>query len=263
MKRFSYLSLLVIVLFTACSGVSAPPTETATPVRPTDTQPPPTDTPEPTPTFTQTPTSTPNATATAAAQATQSAASVLSELDVLLAESDVPYKEGHLLWQQTESLSIDMSGPQDDNFRELSGNPSVGNFIFKSDVTWNASGIIICGAIFRSEPDLEKGKQYQFYFYRLSGLPAYFIDVYEFDNFKNTITDARFSDELDVSNNAINQFVLVAQDNQFNVYLNGKRQSRYFDDSKQRSEGIFAFLAWQDSGQGSCKFENSWIWALN
>ncbi|HXQ39284.1 MAG TPA: hypothetical protein VN843_35115, partial [Anaerolineales bacterium] len=189
---------------------------------------------------------------------------ILSELDVLLGSADVPYKEGHLAWQQTEEITIEMSGPQtNDNFRVLDADLTAGNFIFKSDVTWNASGILICGAIFRSEPDLEKGKQYQFYFYRLSGLPAYFIDVYEFGEFKNTITNSKFSDELDINNDATNQFALVAQDEQFNVYINGKRQSRFFDYSKQRSEGTFAFLAWQESGTGQCKFENSWVWALN
>ena len=44
------------------------------------------------------------------------------------------------------------------------------NFILKSDVTWEASGIIICGVIFRSEPNLEQGKQYQLNYLRLSGL---------------------------------------------------------------------------------------------
>lgn len=261
MKRSPYFALLVIILLTSCGNIPGlNPTATSTPL-PTNT-PEPTFTPAPTDTPTSTPTATPNAAATAAAQSTEAAESVLSELDQLLGDSKVPYKEGYLAWKQTEAITIPMSGPQDDNFRELDRNLSASNFILKSDVIWNASGIIICGAIFRSEPDLDKGKQYQFYFYRLSGLPAYFIDVYEFGSFKNTITDARFSDELDVSNNATNQFVLVAQEDQFNVYLNGKRQSRFFDYSKQRSEGFFAFLAWQDSGEGSCIFENSWVWML-
>ncbi|HUG33733.1 MAG TPA: hypothetical protein VMJ90_03105 [Anaerolineales bacterium] len=262
MKRFPYALLLIIFLLTSCGGLGAvSPTDTAAP--PSDT-PPPTSTPLPTDTPTPVPTSTPDAAATAAAQATASAASVLDELDRLLGESDVPYMDGHLAWQQTEPAKITMQGPQYNNqFLSIDEDLVAKNFVFKSDVIWNGTGIMVCGALFRSEANLERGKQYQFYFYRLSGLPAYFIDVYEDPSFKNTITDAKFSDELDISNDATNQFVLVAQDNQFNIYLNGKRQGRYFDNSKQRSEGYFGFMAWQESGTGSCEFENSWVWSLD
>jgi len=217
----------------------------------------PTDTPTPVPS------STPDITATAAVIATEGAADILSELDNFLGDSDVPYKEGQLSWWQTETVRMDMSGPQSDNIWEIDKDLTAGNFIFKSDVTWEASGVLICGAIFRSEPDLLNGKQYQFYFYRLSGLPAYFIDVYEFGEFKNTITDAKFSNTLNVGNGETNQFMLVAQDDQFNVYINGVRQSRFFDYSKQRMDGNFGFLAWQESGTGYCEFENSWIWSLD
>lgn len=268
MKRFPFFALLVLVIAALACGGTAPaaepePTATLVQVQPSDT-PAPTDTPLPTDTPTPPPTATPDAAATAAVIATQGASDVLAELDKWLAGSDVAYKDGKLLWQQTEEVTINMSGPQmEDNFRELDGNLTAGNFVFKSDVTWEASGVLICGAIFRSEPNLDSGLQYQFYFYRLSGLPAYFIDVYDFGQFKNTITDTRFSGDLDVSNGGTNQFMLVAQDNQFNVYINGNRQSRFFDDSKKRSEGFFAFLAWQESGTGSCKFENSWVWSLD
>jgi len=267
MRRFPIVALLVLMTTALACGGTAPaaeaPEPVATQVQPSDT-PDPTNTPLPTVTPPPPPSATPDAAATAAVLATQSASEVLAELDKWLGSSEVAYKDGRLLWQQTEEVKITMSGPQtEDNFRELDGNLMAGDFILKSDVTWEASGILICGAIFRSEPNLEGGLQYQFYFYRLSGLPAYFIDVYEFGNFKNTITDTRFSSDLDISNGGTNQFMLVAEDNQFNVYINGNRQSRFFDDGKKRSEGFFAFLAWQESGSGSCKFENSWVWSLN
>jgi hypothetical protein len=265
MKRFPLPALLALMIAALACGGTAPVADvkpTATLVIPSDT-PAPTDTPMPTDTPPPPPTATPDTAATAAVLATQSASDVSAELDTWLGGSDVPYKDGHLMWQQTETVKIDMTGPQDDNFREIGENLTAGNFIFKSDVTWEASGVLICGLIFRSERHLIGGKQYQFYFYRLSGLPAYFIDVYEFGEFKNTITDERFSKDLDVSNGGTNKFMLVAQDNQFNVYINGNRQSRFFDDSKQRAEGYLAFLAWQESGTGSCQFENSWVWSLD
>lgn len=264
MKRFPYFAILVVLLLNACGGGPAAATQPPPSPSPAPTNTPePTVTPLPTSTFTPVPTATPDAKATAAAQATAAAGTILSELDTLLAGKDIPYQEGYLMWHQTDPVTISMSGPQTvDNFKGIDKDLSARNFIFKSDVTWNATGVIICGIKFRSEADIDKGKQYEFYFYRLSGLPAYFIDVYESRNYLNTITDAKFSGELDVSNGATNSFVLIAQDNQFNVYLNGKRQGRYFDNSKQRAEGYFAFLGWQESGDGSCEFENSWVWAL-
>lgn len=259
------LIILVAALITGCqSGLSAVE-QAGTMVAETVAAAPPTNTPLPTstPPPTDTPTPLPTATLDLGATATAQASSVLSELSVVV-ENEVPYKDGHLAWQQTEAITLEMSGPQGGRgvFQEIDENLKASDFILKSDVTWSASGIIICGTIFRSEPDVRNGRQYQFYFYRLSGLPAYYIDVFEFGNFQSSITGTKFAKELDVSNDATNQFVLVAQGEQFNIYLNGKRQGRFFDNSKQRSQGTFAFLAWQESGKGSCKFENSWIWVL-
>ncbi|MCL4273867.1 MAG: hypothetical protein QY328_03860 [Anaerolineales bacterium] len=42
-------------------------------------------------------------------------------------------------------------------------------------------------------------------------------------------------------NGAVNQFVLVAEDEMFTVYFNGSRQGRYFDHSKQLTEGSLVF----------------------
>lgn len=262
--KFWFAVLLLVFASMACSNSAAVeiPTSTAALVEPSNT-PAPTNTPFPTETPTPPPTATPDLEATAAAVSTESAVSILNELDKFLGDTDISYRDGFLAWQQTEDVKIDMTGPQTDNIHEIGDDLKLGNFILKSDVTWNASGILICGTVFRSEPDILNGKQYQFYFYRLSGLPAYFIDVYEFGEYKNTITDARFSDSLNVGNGDTNQFLLVAQDNQFNVYINGKRQSRFFDYSNQRMDGYFGFLAWQESGNGSCEFKNSWIWSLD
>ncbi len=107
-----------------------------------------------------------------------------------------------------------------------------------------------------------KGKQYQFMFLRFSGLPAWTIEVHEFGQFKNSPTKVKFSDALDLGNGATNQIILVVQDDHFTLYLNKVRQGTYYDYSKQRTEGGMGFLGIQQSGKGNCKFENSWVWAL-
>ena len=259
MNRFPYFGLLVLLFLTACGGISGL-NATATSV-PTHTLQP-TLTPLSTDTATPVPTATPNVTATAGAKATETADSILGELDLLLADTDIPYKDGYLAWQQTKPLAINLSGP-DHQILAIDDELTAGDFVLKSDVTWTASGIIICGAVFRSEPDLERGKQYRFLFLRLSGLPAWEIDVFEFGQYRNSPTDTKFSGALDQGNGRTNEFVLVAQDDEFNLYINQNREGRFFDYSKQRTQGSFAFLGFQDSGDGSCEFENSWVWSLD
>ncbi|NJC95863.1 MAG: hypothetical protein C3F07_15020 [Anaerolineales bacterium] len=261
MKHHPYTALLVLMIAAlACAVPGTAPEPTATPV-PSNT-PAPTATPLPTATATLPPTSTPDAAATAAVMATQSAADVLDELDNLLSDSDIPYKDGQLAWRQNSPLAIKMRGPSQ-NFLDIDETLSAGNFILKSDVTWEATGILICGAVFRSEPNIEKGKQYQFVYLRLSGLPVWAIELHEFGYSKNSPTGTKASNALNLKNGATNQFVLVVQDDNFTVYLNGVRQGRYFDYSKQRESGYFGFYGWQDSGDGVCEYENSWIWSLD
>jgi len=264
MKRFLCIALVISVWLTGCGaipGFNPTATATFTPL-PTNT-PEPTLTPTPTHTPTPVPTSTPDVEATQAAQATQTAKDVLAELDESLGEeSGIDYAIGQLLWQQTDEARIQLAGP-DYDYAEIDDGPTAGNFIFKSDVTWEATGLISCGAIFRSEPNIEQGKQYLFSFLRFSGLPAWRIEVDQFGRFLNSPTDIRFSDALDLDNGATNQFILVVRDNEFTLYLNRNREGRYFDYSSQRSEGTFAFFASQASGDGTCSFENSWIWSLD
>ena len=257
MKRSLYITMFTIIfLVSACSGSQTIATEansTNTPEPPTATLPP-----------TKTPTATPDSTATIMAQSTQEAEEVITEVDKLLSDTDISYKNGHLAWQQSESIAINMTGPsRSATIKEIDQNVKADNFIFKSDVTWEASGWMFCGSIFRSESNIKTGKQYQFYFLRLSGLPIWYIDVFEHGMFKSTISKEQKSREIDMDNGAVNQFVLVAEDEKFTVYFNGIRQGRFFDNSKQREEGSFGFFAWQESGSGSCKFENSWVWALD
>jgi hypothetical protein len=266
MKRLPVVLLLISMVLTACSVLGAAPATPLPPTKPPEPSatPVPTSTPLPTDTPTPEPTATPDAAATAAAEAAAKAAPVLKELDDLLGDSDIDYKNGHLAWQQSEPIVINMQGPSgDDTTAEIDNNLTAGNFILKSDVTWTATGWMFCGAIFRSEPNLDEGKQYQFYFLRFSGLPAWYIAVFEGSRYVGDISGEQFSEAIDIANGATNQIVLAAQDNTFTVYFNGTKEGSYIDNSSQRAEGHFGFMAWQESGKGSCKFENSWIWSLD
>ena len=194
MKRFPYAALLVLIFAAlACVIPGIGPEAAATPL-PSET-PAPTHTAISTATVTPLPTSTPDLAATVSAGATQSAGDVLDELDKLLGDTDIPYQEGYLAWQQNKPMNIQLTGP-DHKILKIRDDLSAKNFVFKSDVTWEASGIILCGSLFRSEPNLEQGKQYQFSYLRLSGLPAWAIEVHEFGYFKNIPTKTQYSDAV-------------------------------------------------------------------
>jgi hypothetical protein len=260
MKKSPYFVLLVVMLVSACivPGLAA---ATPTPVPANTQRPTQTFTPEPTDTPIPSPTATPDVAATEAANATQAAGDTLSELDKVLGKTDIPYKEGHLVWKQADPVTLEMLGPD----REIIGideEVTAGNFILQSEVTWESTGLLVCGAIFRSEEDVQEGKQYQFVFLRFSGLPAWSIEVHEFGQFRNTFTKTKFSDMLDLSNGATNQFILVAQAEHFTIYFNNIRQGTYYDYSNQRTEGTIGFVGYQDSGEGTCTFENTWLWTL-
>jgi hypothetical protein len=135
MHRFPYFALLTLILLSAC-GRSPLASPTATPL--------PSNTPQPTASQTALPTSTstPDITATAAANVTLVAEDVISDLDKVLGDSEIPYPEGHLAWKQDEPLNIEMTGP-DQGFLAIAEDLTAGDFILKSDVTWNATGLMV------------------------------------------------------------------------------------------------------------------------
>lgn len=253
MKHKSLIALLVLVILTLACGATPEPTPSNTPV--------PSATVVPSATPTVIPTSTPNRTATVAAISTKAAETVLTELQDLLREENIDYQSGSLLWEQETPLLVELSGPQG-MYQEFANGEVGKNFILKSDVTWNATGILVCGFMFRSEPNMREGKQYQFLYLRLSGAPAWAIEFHEFGYYKNSPTKVQYSSAVDLTNGATNQLVLIANGGEFTVFINGVRQGKYFDNSKQMEEGSFAVLGTQESGEGSCEYKNTYVWEL-
>lgn len=268
MKRLTFSCLLLVIMLASTACGTPTPAPTATP-EPATSTPVPSDTPAPTSTNTPLPTntatSTPDKTATAAVQATEAASTVIEELDTLLAESDIPYKDGQLVWKQNQPVSISLDQTGFSYFQEVDSktNPVASNFIVKADVKWETTGIIFCGLSFRTdEDDLKEGKQYQFWYMRLSGAPAWTIAFNDQGRYKNSFTGTKYSKALNLENGSTNQIAIVAQDEEFTVFINGTRQGKYYDNSKQAQEGTFTFMAYEDSGKSTCTFSNSWVWAL-
>jgi hypothetical protein len=245
------------------------PTSTATPVptatpKPTDT-PVPTQTPVPTNTPTTAPTSTatPDIAATAAVMATQTAESITANFKTQLAKLNITADKGHMGWVQTKADEIKLDSPQQYVNNPFAGDISASDFIMSTDITWNATGVLICGWMFRSDANFDQGDHYEFNFQRISGLPAWDIELWKKGAFEKNVTDKiRFASALKMENGATNHFVLVAEGNKFTVYINDERIGSFYDFSNGKSEGYFAIFGYQESGQGSCKYENTQVWVL-
>ncbi len=239
-----------------------PPTSTYTPA-PTNT-PLPTNTPTPTDTATPLPTSTatPDMAATQAFESTQVTEQLTEEIKSQLAELGFPTDVGYLGWVQTRPSAIGL-----DTFGEYLYDPFAedivaSDFVLRTDITWETEGLVMCGLMFRSEPNFEVGAQYAFVYLRISGLPAWGIDYYDEGYYKSTVTDVKFSSAIDMKNGATNNLVLAAEGNKFTVFINDERLGSFYDWSSLRSEGLFAFLASQEKGPSTCTFDNTWVWML-
>jgi hypothetical protein len=281
-QRFQLVPVFLLMLLTAVSlscqvgGLGAKPTETPLPTAtdtplPTQTVTPtptntststPTLTPTPTFTFTLTPSPTKNKTATEIARTTLEAEAMIAEVNEAISRIDYPTQGGSLGWYQTEPAFLHMDEFNEAIYQEFARNLVADNFIIQTEVTWEASNIVVCGLMLRSEADFKLGAQYQFNYLRVSGLPAWAIEYIDYGEYQYSITGLRFSNAIDLENGATNKFLMLFEGNKFTVYANDTRLGTFYDDSKKLSKGRFAFIASQDAGESTCTFENTWVWLL-
>ena len=57
-----------------------------------------------------------------------------------------------------------------------------------------------------------------------------------------------------------NRMTIIVRGNKFEVYANGDRLGVFTDSTL--TQGIVAFMAWQESGKTTCTFTNAWLWVL-
>lgn len=265
------ISLLVIV--TACGVEKINPTIAPTQPPATNTTvptstPKPTDTPEPTATFTPVPTETPipptptvDLAATQAVEATQAAEEMLKVVQAELERIGLPNDQGKLTYFNPApgSVTIDTYNTQD--FLAFEKGLKGADFVLHSDITWESTGgYVICGLVFRAEPDFQNGAQYRFQTIRLSGWPSWDIERWKF-NWQNTASNMIIkSQSINQDNGANNRFTLVIRGGTFKVYVNDDKVKTVTENSLK--EGEFAYYIWQESGKTTCTFTNAWVWEL-
>ena len=263
-KRRALLPLsLAALILSACGFVSgSPPTpeNTLTPTV-TATHVPPTATPTAEPTATLT--ATPDLAATEQVIAAQTAEAYTAEIDQILQAYGRSTNAGHLGWSQSAPEPITASGGGRTLYSAVAEGQSFSNYVLYTHVAWESEvGAAGCGLMFHSERNFEEGQQYRFYTLRLSGLPAWDVELWEFNNWQATVTgDIKYTSAIDQANGATNEYILIAEGATLTVYINGVRVGTVT--IATRSEGQIAFFTWQQSGQTTCTFEDTWIWEFD
>jgi len=123
--------------------------------------------------------------------------------------------------------------------------------------------LVTCGFFFRAEPDFRDGKQYLFSMQRLSGLPYWRIAYREYGSYKRNITGWRTAGAIDQDQGATNKLILQVIGGEYTLYINDQRIGTFYDYSVQNDEGYLAYYGYQESGESTCSFENSWIWLVD
>ena len=267
--RFSQVfSAVFVLILAACSTIGqAPATQTSIPsVTPLPTNTPvptATSTPVPSATSTSTPmpsptlTATPDMTGTEAVKNTQTAAAIVNAFKSDLSKVDVTIDKGHMGWTQQDSVVIPLKGKNDSKYQPFAEDLKASDFVITTDMIWTAPGIIICGWIFRSEPNFAVGQQYMMNFLHFSGLPGWDIELWNYGQFQLNISEkVRFA-------SALNHFTMLAEGNKFTLYINEQRIGSFYDYNNTRTDGYFAFEGSIESGEGSCTYENTRVWILN
>ena len=275
-RTHAVILVLILACFLAACGnqeTETPPTNIAptTEVPQPSSTPAPTDTPIPTSTSTPLPTETPTKAPTktptpdlmgtevanAVLQAAEIADLIAPELDKLGFSPD----DGSLAWYNAPPINIRIFDYNAAQIFQLGDDLNVEDFILSTDITWESSlGYAVCGIIFRAEPD--DGEYYIFQSMRLSGLPAWDIEFWDYDQYITTVSgEVQTNRAIQLDQGSTNSFMLVVQGDKMTAYANGTRLRTQYD--THRADGLLAFVAWHESGETTCTFSDTWVWALN
>lgn len=185
----------------------------------------------------------------------------LAAINEILQEVGYSTEMGELGWHQSSSKSITISSWNWRRWVPIVRQATYSNFVIHFNATWDTTGLGGCGLIFRAEDDLLNGQQYIFDTIRLSGFPGWRVRLYQYSDMQAyTSGSVKFTNKLDLYNEATNNYILVVDGSTLTVSINGSRISGVT--LATRSEGAMAWYAWQLDGRTTCTFTDAWIWEL-
>ncbi len=208
-------------------------------------------TPTPAPTATPLPTFTPDAAATAAVEAT------LTPIREALSSYGIDPNQGYLGWaSDPKTIELDhyLATAYDEQFLFV----ATRNFVVQADVTWTTrTGLAGCGYIFRADQDKNA---YALGIARGAEGVALFNLVRQ-GKVANDKWQSEYAPATNWQNGDTNRLAIVAQENTFNLYVNGQFTMQVVDN--EFPGGAVAFAALSESGTSICTYTNGWLWILD
>ena len=253
---------LTFALLLSSCGFAAPQ-PTVTPLPPTATPtllPSPTATLAPTNTPLPTATSTPDAKATKAAIATAAADDAIKTIEGVFKKYNLSIDEGKFGETIDERIELSASTYGENRFNMLA-DITYTDFAFYTEITWKStSGLAGCGLAFRSEDVKLRKDFYTFNTMRLSGAPAWDVEWAVNGKFKTNATGKiKYNNNINAQNGDSNAYLMVVRGKNITVYANGEKLGQA-EITQRLDGGTLMALLWQESGETSCTFENSWVW---
>ncbi len=200
--------------------------------------------------------------------ATETPAADLSAIEPDLQLAGYSTTTGALAWQQGDPITLLADSPSTNVFASLAEpNPTVSNFILGVDIQWESGedGLNGCDIIFRSDPDLETGRQLLFETIRFSGIypPNWGFYLISQGIIEQDLSGgAQYSPDIDQTNGNSNHYLLLVNNQEVSLFANG---ALVFQDTlnTDRVDGVIGIDAWQNLGPvTTCTFSNAWVWEL-
>ena len=196
----------------------------------------------------------------AAAATTEALAPIQAELSKLGLDPNV----GRLGWTH-EPVTIVAEGYLQYDYANKNLLTVAEDFVMAADITWNTRfGTTGCGYVVRSDGDEEAFNQYLIIATRganghvgfITQRAGEIIQEESFDIYANGL-DPLF----EWQNDTTNRLVVIGRGNQFLIYSNGTLIGE-INAISGFVKGFNAFVALNESGDTTCRFENAWLWLL-
>lgn len=267
--RIAAILILLSILLSACgkATVKVEPTIPPTSVSTSTNTPLPTKTsiPTSTPTLPPTATATPDKAATAAANKTATAVALSEMVKPDLTTYGINPEDGHVAWFNKDSINLEATSYSEEKYYPLNELGKVGDFVLKTNVTWDSTGGLAgCGITFRADEDVKQGGHYSFLMMRLQFQPYWDIEYHKFNEWQATFTvtgKPMSANQLDDEKNSDNDITLIARGENFDLYFNGEKQRT--STNNKLKDGAVSLLSWQDSGKTTCKYSDTWVWVFD
>lgn len=173
--------------------------------------------------------------------------------------------DGAFAWRQ-DGIELIAEGYQTYQWRNPRAGTVVRDFVLSADITWNTRfGTTGCGFVIRSDGKEESVNQYLVIATRGAQGHVLFVVQRDGEVIDDDISDIYASGRdprFDWRNDTTNRLTVVGRGDSFTIFTNDTHIGT-IDTNYGYLEGFVAFLALNESGDTTCRFNNAWLWLLD